>query len=162
MTRRAARILALILWIVVAPLVHGVVPWAISLLARRHGWAAGRPASWNFVGLVLVLVGAVSVIWSLVVHFVQMPETVELEWTPKYLLRRGPYAFTRNPMYVGALTLWLGWTLFYGSIAVAIGCLVLWLVMATLVRSEERRLEARFGDAYREYKNVVPRWLGRT
>src|SRR6266404_9462235 len=90
--------------------------------------------------------------WShLEVNLSRIAHFIGMERTLKYLLRRGPYAFTRNPMYVGALTLWLGWTLFYGSIAVAIGCLVLWLVMATLVRSEERRLEARFGDAYREY-----------
>src|SRR5437899_12797888 len=107
MTRRAARIVALLIWTVVLPLAHGVLPWAISLLARRHGWAGGRPGGWNYLALVLVLAGAACIIWSLVVHFVQMPEKVELEWTPKYLLRQGPYAFTRNPMYFGARTVWL-------------------------------------------------------
>src|SRR3989442_1687900 len=140
MTRRAARILSLIIWSVMVPLVHGLLPWAISLLARHHGWTENRPGGSNYVGLPLVAAGASCVIWSLVVHFLQMPERVEFEWTPKYLLRRGPYAFTRNPMYIGALTLWLGWTLFYGSIPAGIGCLLPLLVAARGVLTEGRPL----------------------
>lgn len=52
-----------------------------------------------------------------------VPERVTLGLTPSYLLMRGPYRFTRNPMYVAELGLWLGWTIFFGSPAVLIGCL---------------------------------------
>jgi protein-S-isoprenylcysteine O-methyltransferase Ste14 len=99
----------------------------------------------------------------MVLHFAQTPEKVELEQTPKYLLRRGPYTFTRNPMYLAELALWLGWALFYGSIAVFIGFLVVWVLMNFMVvPREERNLEARFGQTYLRYKNTVPRWLGKT
>jgi protein-S-isoprenylcysteine O-methyltransferase Ste14 len=87
---------------------------------------------------------------------------VEWERTPKYLLRRGPYTFTRNPKYLSELMLWLGWGL-YGSLAVLIGCLLLGVLMDfRAVPREERALEARFGEAYRSYKRQVPRWLGKT
>jgi len=91
------------------------------------------------------------------------PERVKLRWTPPYLLTRGPYLITRNPMYVGELALWLGWALFYGSVAVIAGLLVLWVVVNWLVLPrEERALEAHFGEPYRQYKIAVPRWFGRT
>ncbi len=83
--------------------------------------------------------------------------------TPKYLLVRGPYTFTRNPIYLSLLAIWFGWALFYGSVAVCVGCVVGWVIVTLLVVPwEERELEARFGEAYLRYKNTVPRWLGRT
>lgn len=61
----------------------------------------------------------------MVLHVTRTPARVKLEWTPTYLLRNGPYAFTRNPMYVAELALWFGWALLYGSVAVLIGFLFL-------------------------------------
>ena len=153
--------LGLVFWTVLLPSLHGVVPWGLSLLTDRYGWELGRPGIWNLLALVLVAVGAVLFIWVLVLHFVRIPQRVEFELTPKYLLKGGPYRFTRNPMFLALLALWLGWALFYGGVAVLIGCSVLWIVMSFVVRWEERRLEARFGEAYLPYKRTVPRWLGK-
>ena len=82
----------------------------------------------------------------------QMPERVELGWAPPYLLMRGPYAFTRHPMYFAELALWLGWALFYGSVAVFIALLVLGAWVSFIVPREERALEAKFGDVYHAYQ----------
>src|SRR5437016_3775228 len=139
-----ALILGFFVWLVVIPLGHGVVPWAISLLAPRFGWAEGRPGIWNLLGLIPVIVAAACLIWIMVVGFTRVPDRVELGLTSMNLLMRGPYAFTRNPMYLAELALWLGWALFYGSAAVFIGFLVLWSVVIFLVLPrEERGLEAR-------------------
>jgi hypothetical protein len=59
--------------------------------------------------------------------------------------------------------LWLGWALFFGSPGVLVGCLVFWLgANLIILPREERGLEAAFGQAYLQYKNSVPRWLGKT
>ena len=71
----------------------------------------------------------------------------------------GPYAFTRNPMYVGELLMWLGWTLMLNSGTVAIGSATMAGAMTLVVRREERRLNATFGDEYRQYADRVSRWL---
>jgi protein-S-isoprenylcysteine O-methyltransferase Ste14 len=157
----AGFIIAFVVWVVGIPLAHGVIPWAISLLTPRYGWMEGRPGIWNWLGLIPVIAGSACLIWIMVLHFAQTPELV-LEATPQYLLKRGPYAFMRNPMYVAELALWIGWAFFYGSIAVLTGFLIFGLAMNFIaVPYEERRLEARFGEAYLQYKNSVPRWPGK-
>jgi protein-S-isoprenylcysteine O-methyltransferase Ste14 len=156
-------VVALIFWLVGVPIFYGVLPWAISLLTPRYGWSEGRPTNWNLLGLIPVVLATVCLIWVMILHFAQapgVPERVELELTPKNLLLLGPYAFSRNPMYLAELALLLGWAIFYGSIAVSITFLIACAFFHfVIVPREERTLEARFGEAYREYKKKVPRWF---
>lgn len=157
------RWMALIYFVVMFPLGLVVAPWGLSLLSPRYGWVMSHPAVWNLFLLILIVAGIACTIWILVLHFVQAPEGWELERTPKYLLMDGPYKFTRNPIYLSELAIWLGWTLFYGSVAVFIGYMVWWVALNyVVVPWEERNLESRFGEAYLQYKRTVPRWLGKS
>jgi protein-S-isoprenylcysteine O-methyltransferase Ste14 len=142
-------------------LAHIAAPWALSLLSRRYGWEAGRPGPWNLLALLLVIPGLAFTAWMVTVHYRASPNTFVQFQQGNTLMTPGPYALSRNPMYVVELAFWLGWALFYGSLTVLIGFL-LWfgLFVFVLVPSEERDLEARFGEAYRAYKQAVPRWLG--
>ncbi len=161
--RWLAFIFGLFAWLVAIPLAHGVLPWAISLLSPRYGWTEGSPGIWNLFGLIFIVMAVICLIWILVLGFAQTPERVKLEWNSSFLLMRGPYAFTRNPMYVAELGLWLGWAIFYGSIVVFIGFAILCVAINFVVLPrEERALEERFGEVYRQYKRTVPRWLGKT
>ena len=164
-SRRMAVFIGLGVWLVAVPLAHGVVPWVISLFWARHGWEAGQPNLWNLLGLVPVALGLAGLAWVMVTGFAsvpQLPDRVKLGLTPIHLLTSGPYAWSRNPMYVGELTVWVGWSLLYGSVAVAAVCPVLWALVAfILVPREERSLEACFGATYLRYKQQVQRWLGK-
>ncbi len=75
------------------------------------------------------------------------------------LITRGPYRYTRNPQYIGDCLSALGYMILTNSwLAWVIGILGIFLnILAPL--TEEPWLEERFGDAYREYKRRVPRWL---
>ncbi len=161
--RWMALIVAFIFWLVGVPLFYGVLPWAISLLMTHYGWSESRPTNWNLLGLIPVVTAIACLMWIMVQHFAQtssLPGRVEMERTPSYLLQRGPYAFSRHPMYLAELALLFGWSIFYGSVAVLIAFLVACVFCNFIhVPREERALEARFGDTYREYKNSVPRWF---
>ncbi len=163
-SRDLAMRLGLLVWLVAIPLVHGGLPWALSLLGPRYGWAEGRPGLLNLPSLALVAAGFTCLGLVFITanrHKNDMPEQMELGWKPVYLLTAGPYAYSRNPMYLSAGTIWTGWTLFYGSPAILIACTVLCLVVTRFVRREERDLEVAFGESYVEYKRRVPRWLGK-
>jgi protein-S-isoprenylcysteine O-methyltransferase Ste14 len=76
------------------------------------------------------------------------------------LVTTGIHGWSRNPIYLGMF-------LVYGGVGVATGspwALILTLPLAITIRygvvaSEEAYLERRFGDAYRDYKARVRRWL---
>src|SRR5260370_8759043 len=116
------------------------------------------------VGLILVAVGVAGLIWVFSVMLSQiskLPETVELEGTSRVLVTHRPFSFSRNPMFLSGLTVWVGWALFFGSVAILIVSVVFWAVMNfSKVPREERALDARFGETYRDYQRRLPRWLG--
>jgi protein-S-isoprenylcysteine O-methyltransferase Ste14 len=65
-------------------------------------------------------------------------------------------------MYVAELGLWFAWALFFGSLGVFMGYIVLLsVVKLVILPREERGLEAAFGQIYLQYKERVPRWLGK-
>jgi protein-S-isoprenylcysteine O-methyltransferase Ste14 len=161
--RRLVFVLSPLVFLVAIPLAHGVVPWALSLLGPWYGWADGSPAVWNLLGLVPVAIGIMVLLWLMIVgctQIGQLPERVEVNWDPKILMTRGPYAYSRHPMYLAELGLWLGWAVLYGSVIVLAGFVVLGVVVSILAPREERALEAKFGEAYCQYRARVPRWLG--
>jgi protein-S-isoprenylcysteine O-methyltransferase Ste14 len=156
-------ILALFVWLVGFPLAHGIVPWALSWLAPRFGWTAGYPGTWNWLGLILIAAGTAVLIWifaSGLARARELPERMQ-RLGPPFLMTTGPYAFTRNPMYVAELSLWLGWATLFGSLVTLLGLVVLTVVIILILPWEERGLERQFGETYRLYQARVPRWLGR-
>ncbi len=76
------------------------------------------------------------------------------------LVTAGPFAYSRNPLYLSVIALYAGITLVVNAVWP-----FLLLVPAVLVahfgivRREERYLDAKFGDAYRGYAARVRRWI---
>jgi protein-S-isoprenylcysteine O-methyltransferase Ste14 len=149
---------------VAMPLVDFGVPWLLSLLGTRHGWTADGPGAWNLLGLVPIVVGELGVLWFAVTamrHLHLLPERVRLGLTPQVLITTGPFAFSRNPRYLFAGTLWLGLAIFLGSIPILVVLAGGVLLVNYFVAREERTLERQFGEVYLRYRSTVPRWLGR-
>jgi len=78
------------------------------------------------------------------------------------LIDEGPYRLSRNPLYVGLLGLSFGVALlaptFWGLVLFPAAVL---LVLWGAILPEERFLHERFGTPYDDYRQRVPRWLGR-
>lgn len=151
-----------IVWSIIVLVIMIFLPSVVSQSGPRYGWHQQAPATWNFTGLIAVGMGLAMYIWCLVFHFKSYRESVRIGFAPPHLVVTGPYRYSRNPMYVSGLFVWIGWTIFYGSPAVLIGLVFLWsLFTFRVIPNEERQLEALFGDEYKEYKASVRRWIGR-
>lgn len=140
-----------------------ILPWLISLLAPRYGWAAGQPSAWNLLGLIPVFIGTAGFIGGMKRHSAASPvEGFDWELDKNYFLSDGLYGISRNPMYLFELVLLAGWAVFYGSIALLIAWVAAWAAFNFyLIPREERVMEAHYGGAYRGYKRRVRRWFGR-
>jgi len=81
------------------------------------------------------------------------------EKPPDRLVTTGPYAYTRNPMYLGHLIFLTGLTLTLGSLPallITIGT-ALWFHFRVL--DDEKKMAGRFGAPYIEYTSGVRRWI---
>ena len=151
-----------LVWGILVLIIHFILPWLVSQIGTKHGWDQGYPSWWNLVGVVPLAIGLGLYIWCLVFHFRTYASSVRMGFAPPKLVTKGPYQFSRNPMYLSALFAWSGWPLFYGSLAVLIALIVLWLFFSfTVIPKEERQLKDIFGEEYLQYKHAVPRWMGR-
>ncbi len=78
---------------------------------------------------------------------------------PDKLVTTGPYAMSRNPMYLGHLLFLAGLALATGSPIAVAGSLYQWRRLSKRVALDEERIERIFGDEYRGYMARVPRWV---
>ena len=76
------------------------------------------------------------------------------------LVERGPFRFSRNPVYLGFILGMLGIALRWGDLWGWLALLATHGVLdALVVRREEAYLAARFGPAYDAYRARVRRWV---
>ena len=84
-----------------------------------------------------------------------------MDTPPERLVTAGPYAWCRNPMYLGHIVFLLGLTLALQSGVAGLITVASAIWFHFRVRRDERRLQAMFGKAYQEYAARVSRWLPR-
>jgi len=82
-----------------------------------------------------------------------------LENPPERLVSTGPYAYSRNPMYLGHLIFLLGLTLTLHSMASGLITIGTAIWFHSRVLKDEKRLDKRLGKPYLEYKDKVKRWV---
>jgi len=134
-------------------------------------WVSGTPSLADipvarlYLAILIALAGLALSIWSIVymkhVGKGNPFDAMGHEVAPrtKHLMTDGPYKISRNPMlsgtylyYIGVLiALWSGWALLAFAIIAT--------VMMLQVRSEEKRLEADFGQEYLDYKKRTGRFI---
>jgi protein-S-isoprenylcysteine O-methyltransferase Ste14 len=140
-----------------------VVPIVILVLTgpTHGGWAKDPPLSTivSVAGLLLVVVGLILFV-ATVRLFSHYGEGSIMPWDPtQRLIVLGVYRHVRNPMHSGVFLVLTGQGLLLRSTPLLVlVAAVVFLHLFYIPLSEERGLERRFGDAYREYKRNVPRW----
>lgn len=78
------------------------------------------------------------------------------------LVNHGPFAWSRNPLYVGNFLIWIGVITLSGVLwFIPVATLLFAVEYFYIVRYEEGVLETIFGNEYLEYKKRTPRWIPR-
>ena len=124
-----------------------------------HLWPTGTPPAVRAIAWILIAVW-LGLSASAVFLFRRAGTTPNPMQPTTAIVVHGPYRFTRNPMYVSLVALYVGVTLFVNSAwpLILLPAVVL-LVQRQVIAREEAYLEAKFGEAYRAYKARVRRWI---
>jgi len=134
--------------VVVALVLHFLMPLPISPAPVRL-----------WIGLSLIVLGGVLVFFALG-EFRNCETSEDTNVPATALVTSGPYRFSRNPMYV-SLTLML--------LSIGVAANIWWILLMVapvlvvmhvgVILREERYLEQKFGQVYRDYKDSVRRWF---
>ncbi|MHA2027163.1 MAG: methyltransferase family protein [Candidatus Thorarchaeota archaeon] len=121
------------------------------------------PQPYNLVGLLLIPIGMLLIIWAnyALLHIGKIGlRNREPMQKPSNLVLAGPYRFSRNPLYLGALVSLLGLVIVWSSVVIAFLMILVYIIFRYLfIKREELILEEEFGDQYREFKKRVGRWV---
>lgn len=135
------------------PRVHAAALLAGVTLHRVRPWTLPVDRRWSSaVGLGLLGGGLFVVGWS-----VRTVERVDVG-SPDSLVTDGPYAHSRNPMYVGWTGLYAGVVLLMSSVWLLLALPVVLVCTHAQIRREERSLGRAFGDEYDSYRQTVSRY----
>ncbi len=107
--------------------------------------------AWLYVGLLIFALGLA----------MQVMVTISVANTPQdESVTRGPYRFSRHPIYLSGFLMLVGIGIASASWLVLL-CALLWIVFFHIVvPAEERFCLEKYGDTYRKYMNRTPRWIG--
>ncbi len=146
-------------------------PWPpvllVAAIVASAGLSSVYPLAWpgvddtpaRLVGLGIGALGLALIIAS-IVTLRRYETTVLPDKAATALVTTGPYRFFRNPIYLGDAMMLFGLAEVTKNVWFVIAALLFAVLVTPLqIIPEERHLEARFGDAYLEYKKRAKRWI---
>ena len=144
-----------------------ILPPLVYALGLVTGWWINRSFPLGFIrsgnlhdmGWALVTSGLLVTIWAALTLW-RHHTTVNPYKAVSNLVSSGPFAFSRNPIYLGDWLVYAGVTLLLDTFwTVPLAPVVWWVMRYHVIAHEEAHLKARFGQTYLDYMSKVRRWL---
>jgi protein-S-isoprenylcysteine O-methyltransferase Ste14 len=131
-------------------------------LAAVSSWGNALPApiqliAPHIIGVSLMILGAIICLAGLF-RFQSIRQVLGLE--PQELVTSGIYNWSRNPQYVGYGLFEFGVAFTWISPFSWFGFITYVIMIYMLVRYEEEHLRRIYGEAYKEYLRLTPRFAG--
>lgn len=104
-----------------------------------------------YTGLFAFMLGS-TILSMATCHFIMTP--------PDQIITKGVYRLSRHPMYLATFFICLGAGISSGSWIFIILCIIMIICFHKEALVEERVCLEKYGNAYQEYLNSVPRWIG--
>jgi protein-S-isoprenylcysteine O-methyltransferase Ste14 len=136
-----------------------LVGMALDRWLMRFRFGEGGRPTLIVAGWLLIGVGLAVMLWAMWTF--TRARTSVLPFRPATaMVTSGPYRFSRNPMYVGLMLLYVGLSLLTGMAwPLVMLPLAVWALTVLVIRREERYLAAAFGSDYAAYRQRVRRWV---
>jgi len=130
------------------------VAWIVWLLGLTYSvfLPLQLGTTWFYIGLPIALVGVIT-FTMVIVTFATTP-------IDKEPLTRGLYRYSRHPMYITQLVMFIGVGIASASWVFLLFSIVYTILSFVSAIPEEQDCLEKYGDAYREYMNRTPRWIG--
>jgi protein-S-isoprenylcysteine O-methyltransferase Ste14 len=110
-------------------------------------------------GSIMIVAGIALAAWSVGLFRRAGTSLIPIKPTTTLVIS-GPYHFTRNPMYLSLLSVYVGAALMMRTLwALLLLPLVIVAIRYLVIRKEEQYLQRKFGDAFLSYKASVRRWI---
>jgi protein-S-isoprenylcysteine O-methyltransferase Ste14 len=122
-----------------------------GILDRR--FVPETPAVWR-TGFALTVAGAAVAIWARLLLGANWSATVTVKQNHE-LMRTGPYAVVRHPIYSGFLSAMLGTAIAFGEVRGLIALVLAFIAWRVKSLVEERFMQDQFGEQYAQYKRDV-------
>jgi len=138
--------------------------WGIAmlLLAYAAGWILASPVIFRSTPLA-VLIGVLGFLlagWGERTFAAEGTDILPASPTNKKLVTRGPFRYTRNPMYSGLVMMALGFAFYFGTLPFYVVPVLLFLLCNfSFIPFEEAKMQRQFGDQYTDYLRRVRRWV---
>jgi len=131
----------------------------VGYLADRFWPGPARPEGWGGLGIALVVLAFVLMLAAM--RQFSAGRTSVKPWKPtRVILDRGPFRFTRNPIYLGFVLLQAGIGIWQDRLAVLLMAVPAAIALdLVVIRREEAYLVRKFGAAYDAYRGRVRRWI---
>ena len=134
----------------------------LGVLVQRKGMRLSLPFApgLRVAASILILACGVSLVISARIWFTRTGQS-PIPWKPTpELILRGPYRFTRNPMYVGVTLVVIGLGIVLNNLWISLFAgPALLAVHFIAVLPEERYLAEKFGESYRSFLAQVRRYV---
>ncbi len=113
----------------------------------------------QIVGIVLVVLGLALNLWSAVMYR-KARTNILPNAADSNLIEIGPFAWSRNPIYLGMLIVFVGISLILNAPLALLFAPLAWFALRFyVIAREEAYLVRRFGDEYTSYQARVRRWI---
>lgn len=141
------------------PLVYAI-GLALSWWLEQHYPLDFDVTPWlHIIGWSGVIAGGALMLWAALTLW-RHHSTVNPYKGASELVTNGPFAFSRNPIYLADVWVYLGVMLLIGSLWPLVFAPLVWVTMRYgVIANEETHLRARFGASYHDYCARVRRWI---
>lgn len=150
----------------------GFIPWPpliyVAAIAASIALGLLYPLPWigGLLGDILfaagwvALFGVVALWFTAIRIMIRAKTTLHPNAVPDHLVTSGPFAVSRNPIYLANTLLMIGVALISGNVwFLPLAIIAAFATQKMAIEGEEKVLATKFGKKYRDYAKKVRRWI---